>query len=140
MFLFNFMFLIEVLEEGTDGEHYQQRIYGLALMCLYLRDSVSLFTRINITSEQVSKLKELCNKYLRANYVFYSVNPTVWTVACVVPLHTKQMLAKYRMGLGLNFMEGREAKHISIATFSRNTFYIKRWEQIFAMNMSHFYG
>lgn len=58
MFLFNFMFLIEVLEEGTDGEHYQQRIYGLAFICLYLRDSVYLFTRINITAEQLSKLKK----------------------------------------------------------------------------------
>jgi hypothetical protein len=47
MFLHNFMFLFEVLEEGTTGQNYQQRLYGLALICLYLRDSVSLFTRIN---------------------------------------------------------------------------------------------
>ena len=35
------------------------------------------------------------------------------------------------MGLGLNSMEGREAKHICIARYSRNTVYKARWEQIF---------
>ena len=28
-------------------------------------------------------------------------------------------------------MEGREAKHIAIATYARNTTYQQRWEQIF---------
>lgn len=81
-FLFNFMFLVEALEEGTAGQNYQQRIYGLALLCFYLRDSVSLFTRVYITDEQVSKLKELCYSYLRATYVFIMLTqqfgPLAW--------------------------------------------------------------
>jgi len=54
MILHNCMFLIEVLEEGTaEHRHHEQRIYDLAFICLCLRDSVSLFSRINITDEKV---------------------------------------------------------------------------------------
>ena len=35
------------------------------------------------------------------------------------------------MGLGLNSMEGREAKHISIAKYAANTIHACRWEQVF---------
>lgn len=131
MFLHNFMYLIELLEEGSDGQRHQQRLYALAYIFLCLRDSVSLFCRINITNEQVSSLKEISYLYYRACYVFYSVNPTVWTLGHVVASHTKDMLMKYGMGLALNSMEGREAKHISIAKFSQNTFFQNRWHQIF---------
>jgi len=131
MFLFNFMYLVDVLDHGVEEQHFRQRIYGLALLCLYLRDAVSLFTRIHITAEEVSKLESLCRSYLRTNFVFYSVNPSVWTIGMVVPEHTKDMLRKYGMGLGLNSMEGREAKHITIAKYAKNTFFPKRWEQIF---------
>ena len=41
------------------------------------------------------------------------------------------MKGKYGMGLGLNSMEGREAKHIAISRYSHNTAYLHRWEQIF---------
>ena len=41
------------------------------------------------------------------------------------------MKGKYGFGLGLNSMEGREAKHIAIAQYARNTAYRQRWEQIF---------
>jgi hypothetical protein len=48
-----------------------------------------------------------------------------------VPAHAKEMKLKYNMGFGLDFMEGREAKHISISRYSNNTNYQKRWEQVF---------
>ena len=35
------------------------------------------------------------------------------------------------MGLGLNSMKGREAKHIAIAKYVANTIYACRWEQVF---------
>ena len=38
-----------------------------------------------------------------------------------MPAHTKDMFGKYGLGLGLNSMEGREAKHVSIARYCRNT-------------------
>ena len=41
------------------------------------------------------------------------------------------MKGKYGLGLGLNFMEGREAKHVFISKYSQNTMFHSRWEQIF---------
>ena len=41
------------------------------------------------------------------------------------------MKSKYGLGLGLNSMEGREAKHVFISKYSNNTMFYSRWEQIF---------
>jgi hypothetical protein len=41
------------------------------------------------------------------------------------------MKTKYGMGLGINSMEGREAKHVFICKYSNNTVYQHRWQQIF---------
>jgi len=60
-----------------------------------------------------------------------SSNPTVWTIGHIVPAHTEHMKQLYDMGLGLNSMEGREAKHIFIRKYSENTLPNQRWEQIF---------
>ena len=45
--------------------------------------------------------------------------------------HLADMKTKYGMGLGLNSMEGREAKHVFICKYSNNTVYQHRWQQIF---------
>lgn len=42
-----------------------------------------------------------------------------------------EMKGKYGLGLGLSSMEGREAKHIAIARYCKNTAYLHRWEQVF---------
>ena len=55
----------------------------------------------------------------------------MWTLGCVVPVHTKEMKGIYGLGLGLNSMEGREAKHIVISKYCHNTAYAHRWEQVF---------
>jgi hypothetical protein len=49
----------------------------------------------------------------------------------IVAEHARDMKVKYGKGLGLNSMEGREAKHISISRYSKNTNFKARWEQIF---------
>ena len=55
----------------------------------------------------------------------------MWTLGCVVPVHTEEMKRCYGLGLGLNSMEGREAKHIAISKYCQNTSYAQRWEQVF---------
>lgn len=106
MFLHNFMFLIDLLVEKLTG-WYPNQLHIHAYLCLCLRDAVSLFIRINISDEEVFTLQQhFCGYSL-----FFSANPTVWTLGHVVPFHTKEMKSKYGMGLGLNSMEGREAKH-----------------------------
>ena len=63
--------------------------------------------------------------------MFFSVNPTVWTICHIAAAHTENMRQLYGMGLGLNSMEGREAKHVFISKYSENTLPQNRWEQIF---------
>jgi hypothetical protein len=47
------------------------------------------------------------------------------------------MKQAYGMGLGLNSMEGREAKHIAIVKHAANTIYACRWEQVFHHKYLH---
>ena len=130
LFLHNFMFLIDVLEQlSTDMEKKVFHIH--AYLCLCLRECVSLFCRVTISNEQVSRLQELCTSFFRGYFLFFNINSTIWTFGYVVPSHTREMKGKYGFGLGLNSMEGREAKHIAIAQYARNTAYRQRWEQIF---------
>ena len=66
-------------------------------------DSVSLFSWIEITTEQLLELRVKCQQYFRANALFLSsmVTPTVWTLGHVVPQHTEQLFQIYHQGLGI---------------------------------------
>ena len=90
-----------------------------------------LFTRLDISHEQVSELKTFCTNFFSANAILFYVNPTVWTIGHLVPAHTEHMKGKYGLGLGLNSMEGRGAKHVFISKYSQNAMFHSRWEQIF---------
>ena len=131
MFLHNFMYLINLLEPSAKSKQGRLVLHIHAYLCLSLRDAVSLFSRIIITDADVLKLEKHCRHFYRGYCLYFHVNPTIWSLGNVVPEHTKQIKAKYGLGLGLNSMEGREAKHISIAKFCANTAYCHRWDQVF---------
>ena len=76
MFLYNFMFLIDLLEKGVSRKA-SQVLHIHAYLCLCLRNAVSLFTRVNITNEQIEKLNEYCRDFHYGYWLFFSVNPTV---------------------------------------------------------------
>ena len=132
-FLKHFMLLVDCLEPALENNTKSQfHFHVLAFLTLILRDCVSLFSRISISDEQVSSLSILCKQFFKLNVTFFnSSNPIVWTLGNVVPVHCKDLKAKYGMGLGLNSMEGRESKHVAIARYSSNISYQSRWEQIF---------
>ena len=131
-FLHNFMFLISVVEPYAKNAFRQQLVFhALSYICLNLRECVSLFSRINITDNEIFKLKHSCKTFVTLNNLFFRPHPTAWTLGHVVPVHTQEMKSKYGMGLGLNSMEGREAKHIAISRYCSNTNYHGRWEQVF---------
>ena len=48
------------------------------------------------------------------------------------------MHQKLAMGLGINTMEGKEAKHVNLAKFTQNTQFSNRCSQF--MSMSHCFG
>ncbi|CAB4015291.1 Hypothetical predicted protein, partial [Paramuricea clavata] len=123
LFLLNFMPLISVVESTAKPSREKTFLHILAHIFLCLRNAVSLFTRLSISDSDIRNLGEHCSNYFWANALFFSVNPTVWTIGYIVPVHTQHMKGKYGLGLGLNSMECREAKHVSIAKYSRNTNY-----------------
>ena len=58
------LFLIDVLENGISGKA-AELLHIHAYLCLCLRNAVSLFTRVNITDEQVLELKQHCTNFYR---------------------------------------------------------------------------
>ncbi|XP_028408827.1 uncharacterized protein LOC114531418 [Dendronephthya gigantea] len=131
LFLLHFMKLISYIEPISEPGRQKTILHILAYICLLLRDCVSIFSQINISNDEIKKLTNLCRDYFQANALFFQVNPTVWTIGNIVPAHTQYMKDKYDLGLGINSMEGREAKHVFIAKYSKNTNFVSRWKQIF---------
>ena len=131
LFLHNFMFIINLLEASAINQQARLIIHIHAYLCLCLRDAVCLFSRVNITDAQIIELEAHCRNFYRGYCLYFHVNPTVWSLGNVVPQHTREMKAKYELGLGVNSMEGREAKHIAISKYCANTSYMHRWEQVF---------
>ena len=112
----NFMRLIRWLSGENDSEHQRTTLLVLAYLGLRLRDCVSLFSRFEISVEQLTQLSVAACEYYRLNALFLSssVNPTVRTIGHIIPAHTKDVHEKYGQGLGIVTMEGREAKHIAL--------------------------
>ena len=114
MFCQNFMRVIKQLRCEDDSRKQRLTVLVYAYIGVRLRDAVSLFSRIEITTEQLLELRVKCQQYFRANALFLPsmVTPTVWTLGHVVPQHAEELFKKYQQGLGTVTMEGREAKHI----------------------------
>ena len=95
--------------------------------------TVSLLSRIEITTEQLLELKVKCQQYFRSIALLLPsmVTPTVWTLGHVVPRHTEQLFQIYHKGLGTVTMEGREAKHIVLKKLSENSSSKNQWFDIF---------
>lgn len=87
LFLLHFMSLISAIECSANALGRGATIlHVIAYICLCLRDCVSLFSRLDISDEQVSELKTLCTNYFRANAIFFYVNPSLdhWS-SCTCP-------------------------------------------------------
>lgn len=98
------------------------KLHALHKAAEKLRDSVSLFSRVRITEEKIVQLENSRKEYFNVNALFLQkVNPTVWTIGYVVPLHTKEMVQTLSFGLGLNTTQGREAKHFKLKKYMENT-------------------
>ena len=124
----NFMRLIRWLSGESESEHQRTTLLVLAYLGLRLRDCVSLFSRFEISVEQLTQLSVAACEYYRVNALFLSsVNPAVWTIGHIIPARTKDVHEKYGQGLGIVTMEGREAKHIALKKRSENTLFHRRW-------------
>ena len=107
-----YMLLLDSVSRESDPPETKLKIATLAYCGLQLRDAVSLFSRVEITESMVAKLKIACQNFFNANSLLPRVSPTVWTIGYAIPYHVQILYEKYGLGLGLNSMQGREAKHV----------------------------
>ena len=47
-----------------------------------------------------------------------------------MPYHIKLLFDKYHLGLGINSMQGREAKHVRLQQYARHASLATRWETV----------
>ena len=72
LFLHNFMFLIAAVNPfARAGSKEQYMLHVLAYTCLTLRSCVSLFSRINISDEQLNALDRDCRQYFLLHCLFF---------------------------------------------------------------------
>ena len=133
LFCHNFMRLIKHLSHEEDSQKQKQTVLVLSYVGLKLRDCCSIFNRFEVQESVLVLLASLAKDYYRANALFLptSVNPRIWTLGHVLPVHARYAYDTYKQGLMTVTMEGREAKHIALHRLSGNTTYQNRWQEIF---------
>lgn len=91
------MRVIKPLRCEDDFGKQRLAVLVYAYIGVRLRDSVSLFSQIDITAEQLLELRVKCQQYFRANALLLPsmVTPTVWTLGHVVPQHAEHLFQKY---------------------------------------------
>ena len=135
-FLHNFMYLLRAIECKSNSESQQFKLHVLAFTCLSLHDAVSLFCRFAIEQKHLDQLDKVCSDFFYSCALFLHVNPTVWALGHVVPVHMREIFTKYGVGLSINSMEGREAKHQAIARYAQNS----TFNRCFVMSLSPSFG
>ena len=100
-FCHHFSTLLALLKLPSDSKKQTQTILALHYVGLRLCDCCSFMNRYDIEQADIDGLSVLAQEYYRANALFLptSVNPTIWTIGNVVPLHAKQVYDKYKLGL-----------------------------------------
>ena len=111
------------------------KLHALAFSALQVRDSGSLFSRVEINREQLVELESKCQLYFNTHALLMDgINPSTWTIGYAIPYSTQQLFKESGFGLGLNSMQGREAKHIKLAAYVQNTCNVnknQRWWMFF---------
>ena len=131
-FCHGFMFII-LIGDGSDIEQ-PKNFFALSMarMGLHLRNALSLAVRVSdIKTEDLPKLKEDCRMYFNLASLCHSTNVSVWTMGHCVPFHSNQLLEDLGVGLGINSMQGREAKHQQLAYFAEFPLVKNKWEKVF---------
>ena len=120
-FCHKFMFLIDSLRRESDLGPESLRLMSVAFAALQLRDAVSKFSRVATNAAICQELKVHCQLFFNTcSLLMKSVNPTVWTVGYAIPFHNAALFREFGFGLGINTMQGREAKHVTLSSFARH--------------------
>lgn len=108
LFCHNFMRLIKHLSIEEDSPKQRQTLFVLAYIGIRLRECCSIFNRQDVKEADLNRLEEAAKQYLYAHRLFlpYTVNPTMWTLGHVLPVHARQVYDTYQQGLLTVTMEG----------------------------------
>ena len=120
VFCHKFMFIIQCLNHAADSP--SLKLAALAFCCVQLRDAISYFSRVEITEHEVKQCQQACQLFYNiCALMLKEVTPTVWTIGYAIPRHIKILFEKFEMGLGVNSMQGREAKHVRLAQYAKHS-------------------
>ena len=125
--------IADLVGEVTDIEK-PQNFFALSMarMGLHLRNALSLAVRVSdIKKEDLSSLGEDCRLYFNLASLFHTTNVSVWTMGHCVPFHSRQLMEDLGVSLGINSMQGREAKYQQLASFAEFSLVKNRWEKVF---------
>lgn len=132
LILHGFMYLINAIRGNSTDLKLITKLLVIVFTAVRLRDSVSLFSMYHFSEEKCQKLFSCTSDYLVALTLFgYSPSPSEWSIGRVAAVHAQWMFERYGTGLGINTMQGREAKHVHIASYARHSHIRNRWLMIF---------
>lgn len=130
-FSHKFMFVIDSLRRENDTGPELLRLLSIAFAALQLRDAVSKFSRVETDAAICQELEVHCQLFFNTcSLLLKSVSPTVWTVGYAIPYHNKALFREFGFGLGINTMQGREAKHVTLSSFARHATLTTRWRLV----------
>ena len=114
--------------------------YIFLLTFVSVRDAVSLFSRLDISNNEIRDLSEHCSNYFRASALFFKVNLTVWTVGFIVPAHTQHMKDTIALVLALTQWKAERPSMCLLLSIARIQITITGRSRSFNMNLSLLYG
>ena len=116
-----FMYLVKAIQGDSNDPKLLLRLLPIVFVGIRLRDCAAIFSMNHLTEESLAKLPQLCSDYFTE----------LFCVEHLVYAHSKKMFDKYGVGLGINTMQGREARQVQIAGYARNSQFKQRWVQVF---------
>ena len=110
------MFLMNTTKQDSDDPQLLMKLLFIVFIAIKLRDGNSIFSMYHITQPAIDQLKGLAQDYFTAVRLFKDiVSGTVWSMRHLVPVHIQWV---FKTGLGVNTMQGREAKNVRIASYA----------------------
>ena len=127
--------LINALTSINDSDQAKLRLATISFCCLKLCDAVSMFSRIVVDKNVLVELKSCCSQFFNAvSLLLLNVTPTVRTIGYAIPYHFGLLFENYGVGLGINSMQGREAKHVCLQQYARHSSVGTRWHNVLKHN------
>ena len=128
------MKLILSLRADDDDHLSNFKLHVFAYVGMQLREAESFYSQVHPPDQNyLACLKKSCQLYFNSVSLFQgsSVSPTVWTIGYVVRYHAQLIFRRYSLGLWVNIMQGRKAKHTMIGAFARHSTLSLRWQLVF---------